>query len=537
MRTLLVGLDAACERVLDPLVAAGDLPALAELLDDGASGPLESQVPPWTASAWPSLYTGTNPGKHGVFGFLAFEGYDWSVVDATDVRQPPLWQLLDHHGLSSVVVNVPVTHPARPFDGALVPGYTAPDEPECHPAGLLDDLRAELGGYRVYADDESTDAGDRDAQLDDLRALARLRGRAFRHLVERFDPAFGFLQFQVTDTVCHQFPGDRAAIGAVYRAVDEQVGAVLDATAPDAVVVASDHGIGPYERRVAVNQALREAGLVTATREGGGMPTWASLRDGSLRDDGGATDARGVAAGLVGAAARAGLTAQRVGRALDRLGLADAVLRVVPDDLVRAGSERVDFPASRAYVRSRVECGVRLNVAGREPDGVVPPDEYEATRRTVMELLAALETPGGEPVFEDVAPREAYFEGPAAEDAVDVVAVPRRFDSYVTAWLTGETVAPVDGPAWDHRRHGVVALHGEGVDPAAGVAGAHLFDVAPTVLATLGLPAAEQMDGEVLDPVDPVGVRRYPDRQAVDGGGGDAGDAVEERLSKLGYIE
>jgi predicted AlkP superfamily phosphohydrolase/phosphomutase len=48
---------------------------------------------------------------------------------------------------------------------------------------------------------------------------------------------------------------------------------------------------------------------------------------------------------------------------------------------------------------------VRLNVAGRDPDGVVPESEYEAVRATVVDLLTDLETPAGDPVFETVAPR------------------------------------------------------------------------------------------------------------------------------------
>ena len=141
LQTLLVGIDAGCRSVLDPLFAEGALPNLRSVFEAGAAGPLESQIPPWTPSAWPSLYTGVNPGKHGVFGFLDFDGYDWDVVNATSVREHALWQLLDRHGLSSVVVNVPVTHPPRAFDGALVPGYTAPESPTCHPEGLLDDVR------------------------------------------------------------------------------------------------------------------------------------------------------------------------------------------------------------------------------------------------------------------------------------------------------------------------------------------------------------------------------------------------------------
>ena len=88
--TVLIGIDAACRGVLDPLIDDGAVPNLAGLLADGASGPLESQIPPWTASAWPSMYTGTNPGKHGVFDFLSFDGYDWSVVNATHVDERPL---------------------------------------------------------------------------------------------------------------------------------------------------------------------------------------------------------------------------------------------------------------------------------------------------------------------------------------------------------------------------------------------------------------------------------------------------------------
>ncbi len=66
------------------------------------------------------------PGKHGVYDFLSFDGYHWNVVNATHVRERPIWELLGEHGIRSVVVNVPVTHPAREFDGALIPGMTAP---------------------------------------------------------------------------------------------------------------------------------------------------------------------------------------------------------------------------------------------------------------------------------------------------------------------------------------------------------------------------------------------------------------------------
>jgi len=547
--TVLVGIDAACHGVLDPLVEAGAVPNIAEVLADGASGPLESQIPPWTASAWPSLYTGTNPGKHGVFDFLAFDGYDWDVVNATHVDERPLWRYLDRHDRTSVVVNAPVTHPPDEFDGAMVPGYIAPEDPDCHPTGLLGDIRDELGEYRVYPNDVDGD----EAQREEYARVAGFRGEAFRYLVDRFDPEFGFVEFQVTDTVFHDRPGDGAAVRAVYEAVDEQIGAIRRECDPDTVVLASDHGMGRYRgREFRVNEFLRESGDVTAVRGGDGMPTWATVRDARLKEgksgsesreesgeesgDGVAPEAEtgGVAADLMAKLARVGLTSQRIGRVLETVGLADAVAERVPSSVVSAGTAQVDFPASRAYVRSRIECGVRINLEGREPEGVVPRDEYETVRDDLIERLSAVRTPEGDPVFEDVARREAHFDGPHVDRAVDVVTVPASFDHFLSARLAGSQFGDPTEP-WNHKRDGIVAVAGEGVDESATLADAHLFDVAPTVLATMGLPAAERMDGSVLPAVDSVGVRSYPDydrRTATTEDG-----AVEDRLANLGYIE
>ena len=224
MQCLLVGVDAGCSRVLDPLLDAGELPNIAALLDDGVGGPLRSQIPPWTPSAWPSLYTGTNPGKHGVFDFLSFSGYDWGVVDATHINERPVWETLSEAGHTSVVVNVPVTHPPHAFDGALIPGYTAPEDPTCHPEGLLAEVRDAIGDYRVYLPERP--AGSGAVPVSAYCDLVEMRGRAFRHLADEYEPDFGFLQFQVTDTVFHKRPGDLEAVREIYRAVDEELGAI-----------------------------------------------------------------------------------------------------------------------------------------------------------------------------------------------------------------------------------------------------------------------------------------------------------------------
>ena len=534
METLLVGLDAACFPVLRPLFEDGDVPHLESLFEDGINGKLESQIPPWTASAWPSLYTGTNPGKHGVFDFLRFDGYDWDIVNSTDVRQRTLWEYADEAGLTSVVVNAPVTSPPPDIDGAILPGYLASENPQCHPPGILDDVRSEVGDYRVYAHRE-TDERAGTERFDDYLKLAKMRGKAFRYLADRFDPDFGFVQFQKTDAVFHDYPRDQEKVRRIYRAVDEQIGEILAECDPDTVVVASDHGMGEYEGyEFRVNEYLHEAGVVETTTEGQGVPSWFQIKDEELTrsDDQTAESGQSALERLASTAASFGLTYQRGKAILEWLGLAEYVGRHVPVGAVFAASDAVDFQSSRAYLRSPSELGVRLNVEGRDPHGVVPESEYDSAREEIISLLSDATTPEGAPVFEEVVPNEEYIYGPYAEEGVDVVAVPTEFQHSLSA-LVGDQFD--DPEPWNHKRDGVVAISGSGVESDADLDGAHLFDVAPTVLGILGVAPADLMDGDALPPVDapePTTYPRFVTREQT----ATEDDDVAQRLSDLGYL-
>ncbi|OIB56958.1 alkaline phosphatase family protein [Natrialba sp. SSL1] len=569
--TLVIGIDAGCLPVFERLFEEGRIPTIERLCTDGLTAPLESQIPPWTPSAWPSVYTGQNPGKHGAIGFVGYDGYDWHVTSNDDVDAHPLWTLLDQQGHSSVVVNAPVTHPPDEFDGAVIPGFLGPEDPPCHPAGLLDDVRDEIGEYRVYPnytrDDDSVSES---AKIDEYQRLVRMRGDAFRYLADEYDPDFGFLQFQKTDTVFHEFAGAEDKVNAVYEATDEAIAQVLEDCDPDRVFLVSDHGMGPYEGyEFRLNEFLRDEGFLETTTGGKGMPSWTPmrrrLREGEEYD----TWEPGTVARVASVAAQFGITASRIRTILERVGLAELAIKYAPSGVSRTANEQVDFGESKAYVRARTELGVRINLEGREPMGVVPPAEYEDLREELMETLRGVETPDGEPFFETVAPREEYFHGENVEETVDIVTIPADFEHALSEQFR-EDADGYFGPVepWNHKLDGIFVAAGEGIDETAAIDRAHLFDVAPTVLAAMGVPTSERMDGEVVPAVDPTEAIEYPpysgvgavdrgrnrererdgadetgdrertaeDRTETERDRPEADDDVTERLADLGYM-
>ena len=110
---------------------------------------------------------------------------------------------------------------------------------------------------------------------------------------------------------------------------------------------------------------------------------------------------------------------------------------------------------------------------------------------------------------------------------------------------------PVEPAQW-HRPQGVFVLHGPGVQADARVEGAMLLDIAPTVLALLGLPAGDDMEGRVLvgafgEPPPEI-PPRIPSWELAEGDDGRPGPAMNEegsaaaqaalrQLAELGYIE
>ncbi|UPV74357.1 alkaline phosphatase family protein [Halorussus limi] len=554
-KTVVVGFDAMDFRYLDEFESS--LPEFARLRSEGVEAPLESTFPPWTGSAWPSMYTGTDPSHHGTYGFFhRTGGYpdEAELVSRNRVRRPAVWNYLTALDEPVVVCNVPVTHPAEPVAGVLVPGYLARETDSGYPEGIRDELsEAVEGEYRIYSEAESSD--DRDRKREGYLDLIRTRGEAAEYLLTEYDWRVAIVQVQKTDTVFHDFD-DRETFRRAYERADEVLGRVREAAGDANVVVCSDHGMGELDGyTVYLNEVLRNAGFVETTTESSGpslMTEKATLTGAADGAAGGPEGASGpsVTGQVVSAATTAldtvGVTPGDAYSLATRLGVGDLLTDVLPYEAVSAASEGVDWANSKAYCRS-VELGVRVNLVGREPSGVVTPEEYEGVRDELIRTLSDLRTPDGDPVFEWVRRREEVYDGPFTERACDVLFMPAEMNHTLSTNLIGQEFVATE--AHDHKRDGVfiadgpafadgaadAALDADGSRPGA----LSLTDVAPVAMAAAGLDVPARVTGEVPDGLLTDDPPRADYGEVPFGSDrSDAGDdgSVEQRLEDLGYI-
>jgi predicted AlkP superfamily phosphohydrolase/phosphomutase len=112
-----LGVDGLDPDLVSQFIDEGKLPHMQKLSRQGALQRLET-TPSADVSAWASFATGTNPGKHGVFG-----------GDAAPVRHgAPFWTLAGHAGVRSSVLMAPLTFPPEDVpNGELLSGWPAPD--------------------------------------------------------------------------------------------------------------------------------------------------------------------------------------------------------------------------------------------------------------------------------------------------------------------------------------------------------------------------------------------------------------------------
>jgi hypothetical protein len=276
-RILVLGVDAATWRIIDPLLAEGKLPTFRSLLAEGTRFDLESIPPLMSPILWTTIGSGVPATEHGIQSFYG---------SAADVTAPRLWDIAEEKGWSVGVLGWPVTWPPRPVPGFLIPSLFARG-PETYPPefqfirelAMLEkgEAKRRLGPYAEFSVRMIQNGvklstfrqafGVLSGRLDftektvALRALKlSIHGDLFVELWERYRPRFASFYDNIVDVTSHYgwkyFEPDLFAdvtpeeakkygrlIPDAYVAADRALGRILRYAPPGLeVVVVSDHG-------------------------------------------------------------------------------------------------------------------------------------------------------------------------------------------------------------------------------------------------------------------------------------------------------
>ncbi len=495
MRILVVGLDCAAPELL----LGEELPNLRRLMAAGVYGSLESVVPPITVPAWMCMATSQDPGSLGVYGFRNRVDHSYLRMETADsrwFRAPTIWDQIAMEGGRSILVGVPPSYPPRRMNGLRVGCFLTPDPAThvfTHPPELGERIRALVGSYPVDVKHFRTE--DKHRLHREILEMTRIHFEVVGHLLatEPWD-FFHFVEIGL-DRIHHGFwkhhdtrhrhhdPGNpfREVIRDYYRLLDHEIGVLLEALDERTLVlVVSDHGARALDGGFCINEWLMEEGFL--------------------------------------------------------------VLRSRPRDVTSFDKLDVDWSRTRAWSSGGYYARVFLNVRGREPDGAVAREDYEAVREDLVARLEATVDDRGrllgtrafrpEAIYarvEGIAPDLIVHFGELAWRAIGGV-------GYGRIHVQENDTGPDD---CNHAQLGAFVLAGPGVPEGGELGGARLLDVAPTLLGAAGYDVPASMQGTNLLP----GVSLGPGLELPPGTTlrpppppPDSDHLVRERLKGLGYL-
>jgi predicted AlkP superfamily phosphohydrolase/phosphomutase len=504
-RVLLIGLDSADADLIDGWVDGGYLPNFARLRQQGIRGRLGTSAEVMHVSAWPTLYTGTTPGHHGLYHAYQIRAGSQLIhrTEPTQCGQPPFWKQLDAAGRRCIIFDAFMNYRLPDFRGIQILDYgtwTWFGEPGSTPPGMLRGIRRRFGPYPAPEHSNFLQVpDDTRAFANQLIAGARLKSRIVQALATEEDWDLLFVTFGEPHGAGHylwhvgdpSYPthpavaNDVNLVRDVYAGVDAAIGEIL-ASLDDrtTVIVTSGDGMGPnYSGCHLMPEMLHRLGHFYAGNVGGGDARSTAPKKGLL-----ATLRQAVPFGL----------RQSITRCLPR-----SVRYRMSMKWVNSG---IDWSRSRLFcIPNSNEGYFRVNLRGREPQGIVDPGaEYRDLVGSLCAELASLRNPAnGLPAADHVFDMDRVFSGARRGDLPDAV-INWNLAAQVTDQLESPAAGHIRGPAGhaispfyngNHRAAAFVLARGPGLGAGQSLEGGNILDIAPTVLSLLGVDPPAHYEG------------------------------------------
>lgn len=439
-KVLIIGLDGADWKVLNPWLKKGKLPNLSNCIKNGVSGTLKSTFPTSSGPAWTSITTGKNPAKHGIAGWLTEGG----VTSSKQIKSKKIWNLLSDSGVKCGVVNVPVTYPPEEINGFMVAGMLTPSKESNYT--FPSELKKELEDYRIDIDLGKLHKSSKYFKelLNDQYNVTEIRIATIEKLVNKYNPDFLICNVSGIDRVQHMFY-DSKECEEYWKFVDQRLENLL--AKGDIVFLISDHGFSK-----AVEKYFH-------------LNTWLE-KEGYLDSSGSSFYALGK-------------------KMIDKI---PTLEKIIPSKIKNKVLVK-PYESSKQLSSNEKICGADMGI-------YISSESYRKKREEIIDKLSDLKNKG---IIEQIWRKEEIYDGPYLDQIPDILlGLNHRYSINLNrnSNILSNCNIHIKG---DHKFEpdGVFVAFGKEIKEGDLIESS-VYDIVPTLLHTFDVPIPNDIDGKVL---------------------------------------
>lgn len=478
-KLVLLGLDGADWRIIDPLIKEGALPNFALALKKGVRADLRSTIPALTAPSWTCIFTGLNPGKHGIFDFFKYANGKFHVSSGLDNRGAYIWELLSDFKV--LAYNIPCIFPVRRSNnGIVVSGFATPSPKHrfAEPEEICHELLQKFSDYdfkplEMKMLNAISSKAAKSAKDPILRSV-RQKKSAASYLMREKEWDAAFIVFSEPDWVQHCYLHEffaaekksESIVGSVYIEIDGIIGQILEGN--HNLLVVSDHGFTQIKRNFLVNSFLMQKGLIKLKKE--------RIHKRILRS--------------------LGIYCEDFLSMLPRIVYKFAK---PPDVAIKSG---IFFPSRKIHPYYIDTEKSDAFLFGASAVYLTP----GASVDRVLEVLRGAKDEHGRAPFRSVMKASDFYAGREVPNGPQILACPNEgvvLLKEITAGKLSSEISPLVEKNGTHAENGIFLASGPDFVIPSGVGQATVLDIAPTILSFFDYSPHPQMDGKVLPVVKP----------------------------------
>jgi len=498
-KVIVIGLDSATFGLIKPFVKDGWLPNLNRVINEGVARVLKSTIPPISPPAWTTFLTGTNPGRHGIFHFLDIDAQRYNftsnrLINSSLFSGQTFLDFISHQQRKVGTVKIPFTYPPWKVNGFMVAGEPSPNWKKAYtyPPDLSEKIgRLNLGSgtdFVRYNTNELISHLKYDCDVRTRIACDMMKKETFDFfmVVHTITDAASHRFWKYTDSTCPNYSStfEKYAnlIRDMYVEADKSIGRILARVSPDTTIFfMSDHGASRKPVHFfQINAWLKEKGCLS-NLDGKSSAHYLNKMLVALKNSLPPRLRQTIARGI-------------------KLHFQQKL------STIQTLAANFDWPQTRAYAVNLYNNydGIVVNLKGRQSEGIIESrEEARSLCEYIRSELFKIKDPrNGNHVVEQVYKREEVFSGPY------MIRIPDLIVKYHPDYRSGKTLegrlfsdvprTDFDFQSGDHDEDGIFIAIGPHVKKGVHLQEAHIQDMAPTILYSMGLPIPEYMEGRVL---------------------------------------